>query len=335
MMRGMAVISGGRPPGPRSSVALPAGFSERAPRLADAEAILELVTAYNTPIVGFADYTLDDVRDELVEPGFDIDEDGWLVFDGSGALVGYGWACRDGSSDIVNVDAVAEDPQVARWLLERTLDRARAIGREHRYPQVTVDQGIYRANEPMRELSSAYGFVPSTTYHRMRVDHTGPVPMPEPPPGLVVRTGDQGEAARRAAYDVVMSSFADHFGHVETRYDEWHEQRAAKSTFDWSQLVVLELDGRPVAMSECTSQFVEDEGCGYVAKLGVVAQARGRGLAKYLLRRAFAVDAAAGLTGTILHVDTNNTTPALGLYESVGMKPVLVIDVWRQVLSTT
>jgi hypothetical protein len=29
-------------------------------------------------------------------------------------------------------------------------------------------------------------------------------------------------------------------------------------------------------------------------------------------------------------VDTNNTTPALRLYESVGMRPVLVIDVWRR-----
>ena len=42
--------------------------------------------------------------------------------------------------------------------------------------------------------------------------------------------------------------------------------------------------------------------------------------------------AAAGRSGTILHVDTNNPTPALGLYLSVGMKPVLIIDVWRRTL---
>jgi len=39
--------------------------------------------------------------------------------------------------------------------------------------------------------------------------------------------------------------------------------------------------------------------------------------------------------GTILHVDTNNPTPALGLYERVGMRPVLVIDVWRRSLTAS
>ena len=33
----------------------------------------------------------------------------------------------------------------------------------------------------------------------------------------------------------------------------------------------------------------------------------------------------AGRAGTLLNVDTNNTTPALHVYESVGMRPVLVI----------
>ena len=56
---------------------------------------------------------------------------------------------------------------------------------------------------------------------------------------------------------------------------------------------------------------------------------RGRGLAKFLLRDQFALDAAAGRTGTILHVDTNNPTPALDLYLSVGMTATLVIDAWQ------
>jgi mycothiol synthase len=145
-----------------------------------------------------------------------------------------------------------------------------------------------------------------------------------------VHEGGHTDAVRRAAHQVSMASFTDHFGHVDTPYDEWYETHEARSTFDWSHLVVLELDGKPVAVLECNNQFVEDENCGYVAKVGVLAEARGRGLAKYLLRRAFATDAAAGRAGTILHVDTNNTTPALGLYTSVGMKPFLVIDVWRR-----
>jgi mycothiol synthase len=313
---------------------LPAGLTSRAPVLSDAEQILGLVTAYNTPIIGFADYTLDDVRDELVEPGFDPAQDARLVFDGAGTLVGYGWTYRHTGSDLIDVDVVAGDAEIAHWLLDNAIGRARAIGREHGYAEVTVDQGIYRANGPMRELSTSYGFEPSTSYHRMRIDHAGPLPSPEPPAGVRVRTADQDETVRRAAYEVTMTSFAEHFGHVDTPYDEWVKARDAKSTFTWSQLTLLDVDGTPAAISECTDQFAEDEGCGYVLKLGVLPEFRGRGLARYLLQRAFAVDTAAGRSGTILHVDTNNTTPALGLYESVGMSPYLVIDVWRRKLPT-
>ena len=38
---------------------------------------------------------------------------------------------------------------------------------------------------------------------------------------------------------------------------------------------------------------------------------------------------------TILHVDTNNPTPALSLYQGVGIRTVLVIDVWRRVMPST
>lgn len=53
-----------------------------------------------------------------------------------------------------------------------------------------------------------------------------------------------------------------------------------------------------------------------------------------MLRWAFATDATRGLGGTLLHVDSSNTTPALGLYESVGMRTILVIDAWRADLAT-
>ena len=95
------------------------------------------------------------------------------------------------------------------------------------------------------------------------------------------------------------------------------------------------MDGRPVAIRDCNDADVENENCGHVGMLGVVEQYRGRGLARFLLRDAFALDAAAGRAGTILLVDTNNPTPALGLYLSVGMRPTLVVNGWRRVLPVT
>jgi ribosomal protein S18 acetylase RimI-like enzyme len=313
------------------TVTPPAGHTSRAPEIADAERILDLVVAYNTPIIGYGDFTLDDVRDELTEPGFDRATDGWLVFDPQDALVGYGWAMgQRGDGDIVDVESIALDAQVGRWLLDRALERATGIGRSRGLDQVTVDKTIYRGDEAMTGLATRLGFQQAATFHRMRIDHSGPVPMPEPPPGVLVHEGAYDDAIRRAAHHVSMSSFAEHFGYTDTPYEQWLETHEARSVFDWSQLTVVEADGEPVAICECNDAFVEDENCGYVMRIGVLKQARGHGLAKYLLRRAFAADAAAGRTGTILHVDTNNTTPALGLYESVGMRPSLVLDVWRR-----
>lgn len=301
--------------------------SIRPPELSDAETILELVAAYNTAIVGFADYTLDEVRDDLVEPGFDPTRDGWLVFEPSGRLAGYGWAYANGDSDRVDVDVITSDPELADRMFDLVSERAREMARERGHQQVTLDKGIYRV-DPMRAVLEARGFAPATTFQRMRIDHAGVVAEPQPPPGLSLRPATD-DATRRDAHQVQKAAFADHFGWEAKSYSEWLDLHEAKSTFVWEQLSVADLDGRPVAICECTDQFIEDEDCGYVASLGVLPEARGRGIASYLLRRAFAVDAAAGRTGTILHVDSNNTTPAVGLYESVGMRSVLVVDIWR------
>jgi mycothiol synthase len=313
--------------------ALPDGYTARSPELDDVPAIVELVRAYTTAVVGFADYTEDDARDELTEPGFDREQDARLVFDLSGRLVGHTTVAGSGEGDQLHIDVVAPDPAAARWLFAWGLNRAREIGRAREHPRVTVDHGIYRADEPLREHARAHGLRVATTYHRMRVDHEGSVPAPQPPAGVVLRQGTD-PAVRRAAHGVLNTAFADHFGYQSQSYDTWLDTLERRSAFDWTQLWVAELDGRPVGVLECRDQYLAEEGCGYVANLGVLPDARGRGVAKYLLRHAFATDAAAGRAGTILHVDSNNTTPALGLYESVGMRPTLVIDVWQAHLPT-
>lgn len=310
---------------------LPAGYTARRPALSDAEAVADLAAAYSKQVIGTADYTLDDARDELSKPGFDLQQDAWLVLDPFGQAAGFGWVEGRSDSDLVDMDVVAPDPAVARWLIEQCVARAEHLGRTHGFPQITVDQGVYRDDETLpRELSAA-GFAPATTFHRMRIDHAGVVPAPEPPAGVVLRECVSDDL-RRVAHEVWDTAFRDHFGHVPTAYHDWRERHEAKSTFDWSQLWVAELDGRAVGVLECTDQFVEGDDCGYIAEVGVLAEARGRGLAKFLLRHAFAVDSAAGRVGTILHVDSNNTTPALGVYQAVGMRTVLVIDAWCQVL---
>jgi mycothiol synthase len=306
-------------------------FTIGSPRAEDAAAIHELVAACDTAVIGIPDATLDDIADELAEPGFDLDRDGWLVRDADGTVVGWAWACAKADSGQIDIEILVrpgvEGLDDDLWSL--ALGRAAEQAAERGHDTATIDIGIYRADTAKQALAKEHGFEPGTSFHRMRVDHDGPVSPPAVIEGLTLHTGETDEV-RREAYRVQQEGFADHFGFIKVDYDQWFERRQSQSLTDWSQVTVARLDGRPAALAICNDQFVPDESCGYVATLAVLPEYRGRGLGRFLLQHAFAADAGRGRKGTILHVDSNNTTPALDLYLSAGMRPVLVIDVWRR-----
>ena len=302
-------------------------MSARPPQLDDDRDIFALVCAYNEAIVGIPDYTLEEVRDELSRPHFVPDTDGWLVHDGDRAI-GYAVAELTPDSDRVAIDVLSLDADVAAWLLDRAVERAREVGRERGHPRVTVDHSTYRDDEQLHRLLAQRGFSAATSFYRMRIDHHGPVDEPVMPPGVGLRSCAEGDAVRRAAHDVREESFVEHYGHTAEPYEEWVTSLEYRTSFSWEHVRLAEDDGEPVGMIRVSDQFVEDERCGYVAQIGVLPSARGRGIAKAMLRSAFAADAARGLDGTLLHVDSSNTTPALGLYQSVGMRTILVIEAW-------
>ncbi|MFI6317920.1 GNAT family N-acetyltransferase [Nonomuraea sp. NPDC050556] len=305
----------------------------RRPRVDDAADIHALISANDIAVIGAPDSTLDDIADELVEPGFDRDKDGWLAHDADGRLDGWAWAVRKGDSDHVDVEVVIR-PGVTGLtdeLWKLVVDRAKELTREAGHDGSTLDIGIYRQDVGKAAVVSARGFEPATSFHRMRIDHEGPVDPPAPLPGVTLRTGDNDEV-RKHAHQMHQQGFADHFGFVKAEYDDWFNRRDSASTNDWSQVTVAYVDGSPAGMLQGSNMFVPDEDCGYVATLAVIPAFRGRGLGRFLLRTAFAADASRGRKGTILHVDSNNTTPALGLYTSAGMRQVLAIDVWRATL---
>jgi len=317
------------------SAVLPQGYTVRAPEPTDAQGIFELVSAYNAALVGFADCTLDEVADNIVEPGFSRTTDGFLVFAGDDLPVGYGIAFAKGDRDMIDIEVTSQDPSVAAWLFERTMQRAVAMGRESSHAEITVDAFVYHADELLRALLTEHAFAAGTTYFRMRIDHTEPVAAPELPAGVSIRRGAFDAATRRRGHDVVLDAFRGQFGFVPRPHDEWIERLETSSSFAWSQFTLLEVDGQAVAVRVCGDEFIEGDNCGHLAMLGVLEEFRGRGLATFLLRDSFALDAAAGRTGTVLHVDTNNPSQALRLYESVGMAPTLVMDGLRCKVSTS
>jgi ribosomal protein S18 acetylase RimI-like enzyme len=319
----------------KTIAALPDGYTVRSADRTDAEALFGMLAAYNTAVVGYADTTLDEVAYCIDRPGFDRTTDGWLVLAADGLPAGYATALGTGDRQLIDIEVTSPDPDVAAWLVDRTVQRAQEMAGEQGHTEVTVDAFVYRDDELLRTQLSDQDFTTGTTYHRMRINHTGPIAAPYGPAGVVVRRGAFDEATRSAAHEAINECFRGQFGWVETPHAAWLEKHEDVPIFDWSQLTLLEVDGRAVAVRQCNDMYVESESCGHIGMLGVVEEFRGRGLAKFLLRDSFALDAATGLAGTILHVDTNNPTPALGLYLSVGMTATVIFDGWRRVLPVT
>jgi ribosomal protein S18 acetylase RimI-like enzyme len=131
----------------------------------------------------------------------------------------------------------------------------------------------------------------------MRIDFDEAPGEPVVPDDVVVRIGPGDETFRREAHDVSKRAFVEHFGFVEKSFEDWHQGIESSATHDWSQLRVAYMNGEPVAMVRGADPFVEDDECGYVATVAVLPQARGRGLAKLLLRQAFADDFRRGRRG--------------------------------------
>jgi ribosomal protein S18 acetylase RimI-like enzyme len=334
------------------------GYQVRPATVDDAQIIFEVQSAHETPLIGGPNGTLEDVLDELVEPGFNPETDGWLVLadpesqaagdvitgvDGvaleggqprvasHGPAIAWGWACRKGTSDNIDISVYTRPGHepVAAWLWDKAEARAAEIGRELGHSTVTVDIGVFPEDSLIRDIAAGHGFEQAATFVRMRIDHPGLIGYPETPPGVELRHGHE-TAVRRDAIVVRNEAFADHFGYVPKTYEEWSRERESSSAHDWNLVHVAYCEGEPAAVAVRTNNFVPDENCGYVLTLGTSPKYQGRGLGSYLLRHAFAADAEQGRVGTILHVDTNPHRPALGLYQRNGMHEVRTIDVWRK-----
>jgi mycothiol synthase len=303
-----------------------ATLTRRRLSLDDLDAVSELLEANDLAIVGFVDFTRDDIVEDLGRD--DLEAYGW--YDGSGVLSAYGWVSHTENSNQVEIDLYVHpdhDVELGHDVLAFLEDRARALTSAAGYAEPWIGTGAYRQDARTRGWLERAGFDARTTFTRMRIDLDGPVP---PPSSHVVIRRVTGEPDLRTAHRIDEESFVAHYGHVPTSFERWTARLTAQGP-DFAKVYLAEVDGEPVGLLVGTRQFeAEGDNAGYVRTLGVLPSARGRGVATALLRDYFARSQREGRSGVVLHVDVANVTGALRLYESVGMRTVLEIDAFAK-----
>jgi ribosomal protein S18 acetylase RimI-like enzyme len=132
----------------------------------------------------------------------------------------------------------------------------------------------------------------------------------------------------------VDESFSDHFGHIETPFEEGLERfkhfAMGYESFD-PTLWFLAMDGNEVAgISLCRKNSYDNPDLGWVNTLGVRRAWRKRGIGLALLRHSFGELYRRGKRMAGLGVDAENLTGALRLYENAGMHAHLSFDLFEK-----
>ncbi|UAX52088.1 GNAT family N-acetyltransferase [Streptomyces sp. A144] len=298
--------------------------------LADAPALTELLNEIDRIEIGAPETDQHTVEADLKHPRTDLAHDSWLAFE-DGRLVAYGLLWDESGGERVDVDHyVLPDHQAAGLLIlaameARALARARANGAAravvhlHLNARPTTDTG----------LLAERGWSVVRRHHVLRrpVDAAVDLP-PKAPAGVRLRTCGT-EADRLRVYELYQRTFADHFDFRPRPYALWLSDIDA-DRLDWSLVWIAESDD----LGDAGFLLARDdrEAMGWIRAVGVLREARGRGLGEFLLRHAFAGFAARGRDTVGLGVDTANATGAPRLYGRNGMTVHYAVDTWEAVL---
>ena len=160
---------------------------------------------------------------------------------------------------------------------------------------------------------------------------------------LFRRVGGKGvlpnEADLRAIHDVLEGSFTDHFNHSEETYEEFIHRLREDPGHRWDHWWIAEITdggaaGDEVHPAGALVGSVSESGTGpdgsYVAYLGVLETARGRGVAKGLLKGIVSDAAERGYDRVGLEVDADSPTGADGLYLAMGWTTKYVTESWHR-----
>ncbi|MDO5739808.1 MAG: GNAT family N-acetyltransferase [Ornithinimicrobium sp.] len=139
---------------------------------------------------------------------------------------------------------------------------------------------------------------------------------------------------------VLEESFADHFNSYRETFEEFVSRLREDPGHRWDHWWLATVDGQPAGALVAVTvpgSLDENDVAGpdstYIDYVGVHRRARGRGVAKGLLRTVIADAASRHRASVALEVDADSPTGAHGLYLSLGWSTAYTTQSWHRDLS--
>lgn len=326
---------------------LPAGWSVGVPdpdRPEDLRRLTVLLRDHEREGRGWAGAGKQDVLVEVSDHGLRTRQN-VVVRDESGLVRAWGSVHDRASGRMLFVHVVERDlPEAvgracSDVLVEWAVGQAREVGAARGLASQQIDTGAFAEDERQQRWLAAAGFRQVRTWWQM----SRPVAAEErdlvPDPahwereGVVVRLVQRADGASkpdeadlRAVHDVLEAAFTDHFNSKPETFDEFLFRLREDPGHRWDHWWLAEVDGQPAGALVGTESGTSS----YVAYIGVVELARGRGVAKGLLRTIIADAATRGRDAVALEVDADSPTGADRLYRGLGWEVRYVTQSWHR-----
>ena len=249
----------------------------------DLEVITQLWNDCEEADSGLRPVTIDDVKQDLSYPGFEINRSVRLVADNEGRLVGFGsfwdlekpavdpWLDLRIHPDYRDTDVV---DQLIQWGEQRIQDCVKEAPDDLR---VALFTGTDNKHKQLHKKFEQNAFAEARHYWHMKIDLDQPPQTPVWTEGYQPFHYDTKEEISANLEKIVFAfddSFSDHFGHIKRPLDqtikEWqHDIDTDKKRFD-PKLWFFVMDGDEIAAEcLCMKEEYDDPRNGYVNILGV------------------------------------------------------------------
>jgi mycothiol synthase len=334
---------------------LPDGWSAAVPDEADASALTALLRRHEKAARGWASTGEDDILVEVGPQGAMVREN-VVIRDPQGEI--RGWATAHDRAAGRMLMQVYVDPQlsddesdnVARVLFGWADGAAKRVGRGRELDVQQIDSGSFADDARQHRWLERAGYEKVRNWWQMNrpVTPEDEDLAPEPAREVTIRPvmrqggGMPDEDDLRTVHDVLEAAFQDHFNSKRETFDEFIFRLREDPGHRWDHWWIAEIQedgGEPEPAGALVGTVLEggldDDGQpkpdgSYVSYIGVLENARGRGVAKALLNMIIADAARRGRNRVGLEVDADSPTGADGLYKHMGWETVYTTESWHK-----